>query len=337
MWFFTLTIKTTCGVSRLLPEEIKKMSIAEIQGNFKAFLDKQDIAQKTRNTRLTASFYLYRYYKDGEKFLEILLSPHFESIAKDSLEEANNKLSTRPSEKDVLSYMSHLRKLREYLLGMDEVQFYKKAEGQPRRKGSAISTRDDIPAPSVNEVDKYLALWKRLENYSAQEAALDKLFHKMCPNNTSIEDILLKVAALNDFYSTNIFSIYSVAQHILSLNIDDRLSSGDKTLVKDIMSVETQNKKINFYSFATKYCSHHKDMEFPIYDSYVDTVLRYFRDVYGFSSFHNKELKDYLKFNDIIKDFQQHFGLEKYTVKEIDRYLWQLGKEMFPNPHFNKK
>jgi hypothetical protein len=36
-------------------------------------------------------------------------------------------------------------------------------------------------------------------------------------------------------------------------------------------------REINFYSFATKYCSHHKPEMYPIYDSYVDKMLGYFK------------------------------------------------------------
>jgi len=69
---------------------------------------------------------------------------------------------------------------------------------------------------------------------SEYEDALDKLFFTLCPENTEISDILLKVAVLNDFYSTNIFSVYPVAKHILSLDIDVRLKAGDVTVVADI-------------------------------------------------------------------------------------------------------
>lgn len=62
-----------------------------------------------------------------------------------------------------------------------------------------------------------------MADYASQEAALDKLFFTFAPENTNIEDILLKVSTLNDFYSTNIFSVFPVAEHILSLNIDERL------------------------------------------------------------------------------------------------------------------
>ena len=67
-----------------------------------------------------------------------------------------------------------------------------------------------------------------------QEDSLDKLFFELLPSNEEISDILLKFATLNDFYSTNIFSVYPVAEHILSLKIDERLRQGDVTLVNDI-------------------------------------------------------------------------------------------------------
>lgn len=95
----------------------------------------------------------------------------------------------------------------------------------------------DVPLPSSEQVEYYLRAWDELENYHLQEDALDKLFFKLCPENTDMSDILLKVAALNDFYSTNIFSVYPVAMHILSLNIDDRLKIGDVALVSDIQKL----------------------------------------------------------------------------------------------------
>ncbi|MBQ3797200.1 MAG: hypothetical protein II842_13190 [Butyrivibrio sp.] len=111
----------------------------------------------------------------------------------------------------------------------------------------------DVPLPTSEQVEYYLRAWDELENYHLQEDALDKLFFKLCPENTDMSDILLKVAALNDFYSTNIFSVYPVAKHILLLNIDDRLKIGDVALVSDIQKVTINGVEKNYYSFATKY------------------------------------------------------------------------------------
>ena len=56
----------------------------------------------------------------------------------------------------------------------------------------------EIPKPSKIEVEKYLKKWDSLENYVLQESALDKLFFYKYPNNTEINDILIKYSSLND-------------------------------------------------------------------------------------------------------------------------------------------
>ena len=87
---------------------------------------------------------------------------------------------------------------------------------------------------------------------------------------------------------------------------------------------------------ASKYCSHHNPEAYPIYDSYVDEVLRYFRDLDRFASFRTEELKDYRRFKGILIDFRSYYGLEQFSLKEIDKYLWQFGKEYFPKSYYSK-
>lgn len=187
-------------------------------------------------------------------------------------------------------------------------------------------------SPTCEEMERYIRKWDELEDYVNQEKALDKLFMQMCKENQCIEDILIKCSALNDFYSTNIFKVHHVAQHYLKQNIDQRLKDGDLTLVNDLTAIPINNKMYRFYSFATKYCSHHRPDIYPIYDSYVHKVLMHFRKK-GFVKFKTEnDLKDYPKYTDIINSLKKNRQLEKFTVKEIDKYLWQLGKEVF-NPY----
>jgi len=156
----------------------------------------------------------------------------------------------------------------------------------------------------------------------------------LCPKNEKIEDILLKSAALNDFYSTNIFSVFPVAKHILELKIEARLAKGDVSLVDELQNVNIQGKNHKFYSFASKYCSHHNPKDFPIYDNYVAKVLRHFRDVNKFIK--RKDLKTYKNFVETLDCFTKYYGLEGFSRKEIDRYLWLLGKHYFLKSN-NKK
>lgn len=194
--------------------------------------------------------------------------------------------------------------------------------------------KKDLPQgyiPSVKDAEWFLNYWKNLPSYSNQEKALEKLFKKFSKND-NIEDILIKCSSLNDFYSTNIFDIHTVAQHILSLNIDERLESGDKSLVNEIAHVKVNGKDHFFYSFATKYCSHHQPYRYAIYDSYVEKVLLTMKErEKRLAKFNRDDLKDYGKYMDVIEAFQQTFSLTQYNIKQLDQYLWQLGKWYFNN------
>lgn len=146
------------------------------------------------------------------------------------------------------------------------------------------------PCPSI--ISEYLDKWKQLENYRLQEASLGLLFHGLCPENKKIEHILLKVSALNDFYSTNIFDTYSVAKHILTKDVDARLEANDYSLVNDIAQIAIKAKTKNFYSFASKYCSHHKPNSYPIFDSFVEKMMLHYKSVDSFNGFDKIDLKD---------------------------------------------
>lgn len=199
-----------------------------------------------------------------------------------------------------------------------------------------MNKEPNIPTPSDSQVKYYLDKWRSLENYVNQENALNKLFFELCPKNDNIEYILLKCSTLNDFYSTNIFDIHAVAKHILSLNIDKRLIEGDTSLVNDIAKVKVgkTSQKHNFYSFATKYCSHHKPNLYSIYDYFVEKVLLHFKNENKERhNFTQADLKHYPKFIQVIHDFQKCYHLESYDLKQMDEYLWQLGKEYYPRKY----
>ena len=185
-----------------------------------------------------------------------------------------------------------------------------------------------IPTPSKEIIEEYLEKWKHLEeHYIWQESSLDKLFHNVYKNNTDLNEILIKCSTLNDFYSTNIFSVYSVAKKIYELNIDERLKKGDVTLISDIANIEISGKKKNFYSFASKYCSYHNSNDYPIYDYFVDSMLWYFQKKDKFSDFKRVQLKDYKIFKKVIVDFKEYYNLKEYSFRDIDKYLWIAGKE----------
>ena len=192
----------------------------------------------------------------------------------------------------------------------------------------------NIPSPNKKTIENYLIKWDNLEeHYIWQEKSLYKLFHEDYKNNTDLNEILIKCSCLNDFYSTNIFSIFSVAKNIYNLKIDKRLNENDPSLVNDIAHVKINGVDKTFYSFASKYCSHHND-EFPIYDYFVDKMLIYFKNKDKFAKFKKDDLKDYVKFRRVLNDFKKFYDIDNYNLRDIDKYLWIAGKEYFPKKYY---
>jgi hypothetical protein len=186
--------------------------------------------------------------------------------------------------------------------------------------------------PSVEGLQEYLKGWETAAPFVYSENAIVKLFTKTYPKNTDVSDVLAKVCLLNTIYGTNILKPVTVAEHIVTLNIDPRLESTDLDLVNDIALVTFEGgKKRNFYSFATKFCSFHKPNYYPIFDSYIEKLLWYFNQKDDhFYAYKRDEVRNYQTFYKIITAFRKHFGLAGYSFKETDLYLWQLGKEYFP-------
>ena len=104
-------------------------------------------------------------------------------------------------------------------------------------------------------------------------------------------------------------------------------------MVNDIAHVKINGVDKTFYSFASKYCSHHND-EFPIYDYFVDKMLVYFKNKDKFAKFKKDDLKDYVKFKNILIEFKKFYDIEEYSLRDIDKYLWIAGKEYFPKKYY---
>lgn len=296
-------------------------SMESLQNQYRAHLT----GSKADNTVATSSsdaFYLWRHVGEAA-FWKVIRSKNFAADAKAYVGAAQEVFSKAGEKKsNVSGYVSHLKSIKDFI----EEKHISPKEQLP------------VPTPSEKQVDFYLALWRHLDSYKYQEAALKKLFIDLCPNNIDIEDILIKASALNDFYSTNIYSIYPVAAHIKEKQIDGLLQEGKRSLIDAIRRVTVGEKKRDYYSFATKYCSHHKPEVYPIYDSYVDRVLRYFRDKKFISNFATDDLKNYEIFCKTLEEFMDKCQFKKeYSLKQIDQYLWQLGKDCFPKNYKKAK
>lgn len=177
-------------------------------------------------------------------------------------------------------------------------------------------------------VDEQLYRWSGEEKLQEIDKTLETLFNNIFITNINLNDIIIKVCVLNDLYSTQIFDTFSMARHIYGLNIDEDLEKGNFDLIDKIAQCKIGDKTRNFYSFATKYCSHHYPEKFAIYDSYVAYALNHFNKKDPFHKFKKSDLKNYFVFMETITAFIKKNSLFKYSLKEIDKFLWTCGKEL---------
>ena len=96
--------------------------------------------------------------------------------------------------------------------------------------------------------------------------------------------------------------------------------------------MEDNGKVRRFYSFATKYCRHHRPEEFPL----PTTMWRSRCTILGpgrLCRFQDGAPEDYRRFQKVLWVFRGRYGLEMFSWKELARYLWQLGKEFSPRKY----
>ena len=181
--------------------------------------------------------------------------------------------------------------------------------------------------PTPELVERYSLQFQQNDKFGVDDRAIFKLVGAM-PRNKQLEEILLKVIAINSLYSTQIYATRRMAEHIHRLQVDDRLQRAEARLVDEIASLKLGEKTWRFYSFASKYCSFHNPNEYPIFDRFVQAMLVAYRNHYGFAKFKVDELRQYRTFKAVMETFRDHFGLQRYSMKDLDRFLWLYGVEL---------
>ena len=127
-----------------------------------------------------------------------------------------------------------------------------------------------LPLPTRDLVQKEIHRFSQINE--TIELALHDLINQY-PRNTERHHVLLKVAAINQLYRTQIYAVEDVAKRISALAIDEELASGSLALVDKIAPVEVGGKVRYNFSFASKFCNWHRHDAYPIYDSLAELSL----------------------------------------------------------------
>ncbi|GEM_PF-4937834 len=154
----------------------------------------------------------------------------------------------------------------------------------------SLENKKELKTPTDKLVDEYAHQSKTTPKYAVGDKALNKL-KKSCFSNSNLEGVWLKIIVINNLYSTNIYDTFKMANHIVQIPaFDKRLASGGLNLVEEIrrghgISRKKNGKEIDFYSFATKYCSEHNPDVYPLFDKYVKGMLFEYKQKDNFTDF----------------------------------------------------
>jgi len=177
----------------------------------------------------------------------------------------------------------------------------------------------------------------RHPKYQHAEKAVRDVFNHF-RSHADLSAVMTKVCVLNSLYATAIYSIVGMAEHIYNIrDIDNRLSAADLTLVDEIrhghnINTKKKSKEIDFYSFATKYCSFHNDVGYPIFDNLVSDLLFQANKIHKwYPSLRKEQLRNYHKFVPLVDAYATAMGVAANGYKSIDKGLWILSKYWFRN------
>lgn len=211
-----------------------------------------------------------------------------------------------------------------------------------------MSKYDDIVLPTPDFIDKKIKEFDN--NEQLNEKALELLFNTF-KSNTDEKEILLKVVTLNNRYSAGLTdnflskekcdiyekenkrkptNVIVMTKHISKIESEYHYFSKEDDPILIVNELRRIEGYQNSYSFATKYVAWtFRDKNIPIVDGYVKSLLYHINKK---ECFYEKlvwnDLEDYLTYCKVYELFVEHFKLEKYSYKQIDKYLWLYGKEL---------
>ena len=144
---------------------------------------------------------------------------------------------------------------------------------------------------------------------------------------------------MNKIYSTAITNIDPVVEQILKINANNvelKETEDYVAFVDKISKIEWKNSKgINYkrnnLSFASKYVHFLSGYKTPIYDSYIWIIIKGYLGQKDNSKISYKTPEDFKEFYLTFERFRKEFNLEKYSIYEIDKFLWQYGKTLIQN------
>jgi hypothetical protein len=166
----------------------------------------------------------------------------------------------------------------------------------------------------------------RLHHKLPQWAASDRAFEQAAERfpHWDRESCVLKAAAINDLYSTRVYAIWRMAEHLMHVMADPPGDAGDlAAAIASLPGAEGGQVERRHWSFASKILHFFVDGDrFPIYDSYCRDMLAHHLGRGGRVSDPANPYRAFMANLGRLRDLS---GLTA-SLRDLDRYLWLAGQ-----------
>src|SRR5689334_15658030 len=143
------------------------------------------------------------------------------------------------------------------------------------RGGLVMNCELAVPL-ALPQIEAAIRLQHKLSGETPSERALDILSEHL--PNWDLESCLVKSAALNQLYFTNVKPFMRAVRHVHHVMSQEGQAVGDYDLVERLARLPSMDgqRSWTLFSFASKLAHFFIDSEhFPIYDSFADKMLRH--------------------------------------------------------------
>lgn len=191
-----------------------------------------------------------------------------------------------------------------------------------------------LEKPTSSFIKFHLGQFKENGNLAINDKMLE-LFQTF-KDDTDINNVRIKVAALNEIFSTSIINIEPVITTIVQCADTSNPAQSIDQFVKqvdDIAKIEWTNSQQKKYtrtnlSFASKYVHFTSNYQIPIYDSYIWILINGYLGQLKGSKLVFKAPTDYQTFHLRFLKFRNEFQLQTYSLFEVDKFLWQYCRNL---------
>ena len=188
------------------------------------------------------------------------------------------------------------------------------------------------PLPTDSVIRSTMERFEK-SDYCARERKIIALFQRL-PLNNNRADVLLKATALKSFMGSPNIYLPFITHYILSeKDFDNKLQRGVKSIVDGITA--SSRARWKYASFARRYCAFHRP------DLYLgpgwEIGLIMYERLYGFMQ--SESFSGGTRYAAHTKPFwifREFYGLEKYSLPDLQHFLRQLyHEESEYNEHYH--